>query len=137
MDSHFRIRVLIVEDDPMTQAGLRYFMEGNPQLQLVSLAPSGEKAIEFCGQSEPDVVVMDMHLPGIDGVATTAAIKRRYPRVQVVALSGSDDRDLMARAYEAGVHSYVLKTSPAHDLVDAIRTAYVPRAPQARPADSA
>src|SRR4051812_34615633 len=77
VDFRFRIRVLVVEDNPMIQAGLRYFIQANPQLHLVALAPSGEKAIEFCEQSESDVdvIVMDMNLPGIDGVATTDAIK--------------------------------------------------------------
>ena len=81
--------------------------------------------IDFCDHAEPDVIVMDMKLPGMDGVDTTAIIRRAHPEIQVIALSSFQEQELVDRAFQAGVNSYVLKTSPAHDLVDAIRAAYV------------
>jgi len=126
-----RIRILLVEDHPMARAGLELFIQAYPDLLFLGQVGSGEEAIEFCERNEPDVIVMDMKLPGIDGVDTTAKIRRAHPAVQVVALSSFHEQALIERAFQAGANSYVLKTSPAHDLVDAIRTAYVPRAPQA------
>jgi len=127
--SQSRIRILLVEDHPMARAGLELFIQAYSDLQLMGQVGSGEEAIEFCDSSEPDVIVMDIKLPGIDGVDTTANIRRRHPAVQVVALTSFYEQELVERAFRAGVNGYVLKTSPAHDLIDAIRAAYVPREP--------
>ncbi|MFL5733281.1 MAG: response regulator transcription factor [Chloroflexia bacterium] len=129
MGSHSKIRVLLVEDHPRARAGLELFIEAFPDLLLLGQVATGEEAIEFCDRSEPDVIVMDIKLPGIDGITTTASIRGTHPGVQVVALSTFREQDLVERAFEAGVNSYVLKTSPAHDLIDAIRAAYIPVQP--------
>ena len=87
MDQRSPIRVLLVEDHPMTRAGLSYFLKAFPDLELIGAVASGEEAIDLCGRAEPDVILMDMKLPGIDGIATTRTIKQHLPAVQVIALS--------------------------------------------------
>lgn len=127
MNEQPQITVLVVEDHPMTRAGLELFLEAYPDIQLLRNVSSGEEALEFCEQIQPNVVLMDMKLPGMDGVATTAAIKQRYPRVQVIALSSFLDKDVVERAVQAGAISYLLKTTTSQELIYAIRAAYVGR----------
>jgi DNA-binding NarL/FixJ family response regulator len=115
----------------MARAGLELFIQAYHDLEYLGQVGSGEEAIEFCDHAEPDVIVMDMKLPGIDGIATTARIRRAHPDVQVVALSSFNEQELVDRAFQAGVNRYVLKTSPAHDLLDAIRKAHISNARQA------
>src|SRR4051812_33376320 len=81
------IKVLLVEDHPMTRAGLALFVNSYPDLELVGEVASGEEAREFCDHTQPDVIVMDIKLPGMDGIAATRHITQRYPQVQVVAVS--------------------------------------------------
>src|SRR4051794_25749877 len=113
--SQGKIRILLVEDHPMARAGLELFLQAYPDLHLLGQVSSGEEAVEFCERTEPDVIVMDMKLPGIDGADATARIRGAHPAVQVVALSTFREQDLVERAFQAGVKSYVLKTSPARD----------------------
>jgi len=111
----------------MTRAGLELFLEAYPDLRLLRQVSSGEEAVEFCEQIQPDVILMDMKLSGMDGVATTAAIKQRHPRIQVIALSSFQDRDVVERAVQAGAISYLLKTTTAQELIYAIRAAHAGR----------
>ena len=80
------IRVLVVDDHPMTRAGLGLFLKAFRDLELVGEATSGEEALALCTRARPDVILMDMKLPGIDGVAATQAIKQRHPQMQIIAL---------------------------------------------------
>jgi two-component system, NarL family, response regulator LiaR len=127
MNGEAAINVLIVDDHPATRAGLVFFLEAYPDLRLLGQAASGEEALALCEQMEPDVILMDMKLTGMDGVATTAAIKQRYPRVQVIAISSSLDKDLVERVMRAGAISYLLKTTTAQDLIYTIRAAHAGR----------
>src|SRR4051794_11623478 len=127
MNGQPRINVMIVEDHPVTRAGLALFLEAYPDLRMVNQAASGEEAVEFCEQIQPDVILMDMKLAGMDGVATTAAIKHRHPHVQVIALSSFQDKDVVERAVQAGAISYLLKTTTAQELIYAIRAAHAGR----------
>jgi len=131
MVSQVRIRVLIVDDNPTTRLALRFFIEVHPDFQLIGEASSGEEAIEFCEQTEPDVILMDIRMHGSDGIATTVAIKQRHPRVQVIALSSFSEPNEVAEAYKAGVHTYLQKSAPGPYLTDAIRSAYSQREGQA------
>jgi two-component system, NarL family, response regulator LiaR len=127
MNGQSHITILVVEDHPMTRAGLELFLDAYPDLELLGQVSSGEEALEFCALNEPDVILMDMKLGGMDGVAATAAIKQRYPHVQVIALSSFQDRDVVERAVRAGAISYLLKTTTAQELVYAIRAAHAGR----------
>jgi two-component system, NarL family, response regulator LiaR len=121
------INLLVVEDHPMTRAGLEVFLSVYPDIRLLKQVSSGEEALEFCEQIQPDVILLDMKLPGMDGVAATAAIKKRYPRVQVIAITSFHDKDLVESVVQAGAISYLLKTTTDQELVYAIRSAYTGR----------
>jgi two-component system, NarL family, response regulator LiaR len=121
------IGVLIVDDHPVSRAGLGVFIDAQSDLRLVGEAESGEEALALCEKLKPDVVLMDMKLPGMDGVSATAIIKQLHPQIQVVALSAFQDREWVERALQAGAISYLLKTSTAHELAYAIRAAHTGR----------
>jgi NarL family two-component system response regulator LiaR len=117
------IKVLIVDDHPLTQAGLRNFLYAFPDLVYLGAADNGEQALAFCEREEPDVILMDLLMPGMGGVAATRTIKERHPKVQVIALTSSDETDLVRDALQAKAISYLLKTATAFELAYAIRAA--------------
>mgnify|MGYP001822513994 CR=1 FL=1 len=118
------IRVLIVDDHSMVRTGLATFIRVNPDLDLVGEARNGQEALELCARLEPDVVLMDLIMPRMDGVAATRAIRDRWPRTQVVALTSFKDKDLVEDALHAGAISYLLKDVSVDDLAQAIRAAH-------------
>jgi len=117
------IKVLIVDDHPLTQAGLRTFMYAFPDLVYMGAADTGEQALEFCDHEEPDVVLMDLLMPGMGGVAAIRAIKERHPRVEVIALTNADDGEVVREALRAKATGYLVKTATAFELAYAIRAA--------------
>lgn len=118
-----RIRVLIVDDHTVVRGGLRLFMMAFPDLQLVGEAAAGKEAINLCGVYKPDVVLMDLMMPGMSGVETTRQIRERYPQIQVVALTSFPEENLVHDAIQAGAIGYMLKTATAIELANAIRAA--------------
>jgi two-component system, NarL family, response regulator LiaR len=122
------IRVMLVDDHTMVRRGLATFLKVFDDLQLVGEADSGEAAIEICAATLPDVVLMDMVLPEMDGAACTRVIRQRFPQVQVIALTSFKTGDLVRNALEAGAIGYLLKDVSADDLVHAIRSAHAGRA---------
>ena len=121
------IRVLIVDDHEMTRTGLKFFIEAFTDLELLGEVPSGEEAVTFCAQTQPDVILMDMVMPGLNGVETTRLIRQRYPQVQIIALTSFQEGDLVEQVLKAGAISYLLKNVSAHELAAAIRAAYTGR----------
>ena len=130
------IRVMIVDDHVMVRRGLATILKvfddtsegaGRP-LQLAGEAENGAVAIQLCGEILPDVVLMDMVMPEMDGATATRAICEKYPQVQVIALTSFKEGDLVKNALEAGAIGYLLKDVSADELVRAIRAAYVGRA---------
>lgn len=117
------IRVMIVDDHAMTRIGLRFMLQTFADMEVVGEATSGEEALAACVENQPDVILMDMLLPDMEGSAVTVVVKQRYPAVQVIALSSFQDRDLIERALQAGAISYVLKNVSAVELAQAIRNA--------------
>jgi two-component system, NarL family, response regulator LiaR len=122
------IRVLLVDDHTMVRRGLVTFLKVFDDLQLAGEAESGAEAIQRCAETHPDVVLMDMVMPGMDGVSTTRAIRQNFPMVQVIALSSFKEGDLIKNALEAGAIGYLLKDVSADELAQAIRAAYAGRA---------
>jgi NarL family two-component system response regulator LiaR len=118
------IRVLLVDDHAMLRKGLRFFLAGFDDLELVGEAASGKEAIRLCGELQPDVVLMDMVMPDMDGAATTEVIRQQNPSVEVIALTSFQEEDLIERALQAGAISYLLKNVSADALADAIRQAH-------------
>jgi len=121
------IRVLIVDDHEMVRSGLAAFMQGSSDLELVGEASTGEEAIELCLRLEPDVVLMDMMMPGIGGVEATRTIHERYPQVRILALTSFPEEGLVQQALQAGAFSYLLKSVASADLACAIRDAVAGR----------
>lgn len=121
------IRVLIVDDHKMVRKGLRTFLTAFPDLEMVGEAGSGEEAVRVCGQLRPDVVLMDLVMPGMDGAAATEAIRANCPDIKVIALTSFPEEDLVQRALKAGAISYLLKNVEAEELANAIRAAYAGR----------
>jgi DNA-binding NarL/FixJ family response regulator len=117
------IKVLIVDDHPLTQAGLRTFMYAFPDLVYMGASDTGEQALEFCDHEEPDVVLMDLLMPGMGGVAAIRAIKERHPKVEVIALTNADDGEMVREALRAKATGYLVKTATAFELAYAIRAA--------------
>jgi NarL family two-component system response regulator LiaR len=122
------IRVMLVDDHAMVRRGLATFLMVYDDLELAGEAESGEAAIEMCGEVLPDVVLMDMVLPAMDGAAATRAIRQHFPKVQVIALTSFKEKDLIKNALEAGAIGYLLKDVAADELARAIRAAHVGRA---------
>jgi NarL family two-component system response regulator LiaR len=118
-----RIRVLIVDDHAMLRRGLRFFLRGFDDLELVGEAATSKEAIELCGETEPDVVLMDMVMPEEDGAEATRIIRERHPGTQVIALTSFQEEDLIERALQAGAIGYLLKNVAADELAQAIRAA--------------
>ena len=121
------IRVMLVDDHTMVRRGLATILKVYDDLELVGEADSGAAAIKLCGEILPDVVLMDMVMPDMDGAAATRAIRQKYPQVQVIALTSFKEGDLIKTALEAGAIAYLLKDVSADELVRAIRAAHVGR----------
>lgn len=118
------IRVMTVDDHEIMRGGIKFVLLAFDDLKLVAEAGSGEEALRLCDETEPDVVLMDMKMPNMDGVATTEAIKGLHPEVQVLVLTSYHDEDLVRRAMKAGAVGYVLKDASKEALADAVRSAH-------------
>jgi NarL family two-component system response regulator LiaR len=127
MTYHQPIRVMIVDDHPMVRDGLKLFLSLSPEMICVGEAESGAEAVSLCPQAQPDVILMDMMMPDMDGATATQTIRRRFPTVQVIALTSFEDPALVQRAIQAGAIGYVLKNVPMDKLAEAIRAAYAGR----------
>jgi two-component system, NarL family, response regulator LiaR len=118
------IRVLIVDDHPMVRKGLAAFLLAMKDMILVGEASNAEGAINLCKQHKPDVVLMDLLMPGMDGFEATSIIHKRYPEVKVIALTSFQEQSLVQRALQAGAISYLLKNVSADELAKAIKSAF-------------
>ncbi|MGZ9235295.1 MAG: response regulator [Anaerolineales bacterium] len=122
------IRVLLVDDHTMVRRGLATFLKAFDDLELAGEAEGGKAAIRLCAEVLPDVILMDMVMPDMDGVAATRAIRRQFPQVQVIALTSFKEGDLVKNVLEAGAIGYLLKDVSADELAGAIRAAHAGRA---------
>jgi len=117
------IRVLITDDHAMVRSGLSAFLMANEDLELVGEASSGAEAVRACAEVRPDVVLMDLVMPGMDGATAIREIHQAQPEIQIIALTSFPEEDLVQRALESGAISYLLKNVGADELADAIRRA--------------
>jgi len=127
MDETSPIRVLIADDHSMVRAGLATFIRVKADLDLVGEARNGQDAVHLCEQKQPDVILMDLVMPKMDGVAATRTIRERWPQVQVIALTSFKDKDMVQDALRAGAISYLLKDVSVDELAEAIRAAHAGR----------
>lgn len=127
MPADEKIRVMLVDDHAVVRSGLSAFLMVHDDLELVAEADGGEEAIRRCAQVLPDVVIMDLVMPGMDGASTTRAIRERWPHIQVLALTSFKEDELVQGALQAGAIGYLLKNVAANELAEAIRAAYAGR----------
>jgi serine phosphatase RsbU (regulator of sigma subunit)/DNA-binding NarL/FixJ family response regulator len=121
------IRVMIVDDHSMVRRGLATILRVRPGMELVGEASNGYEALQKCEQVRPDVILMDLVMPEMDGAAATRTIRAQYPQIQVIALTSFKEKELVQGALEAGAIGYLLKNVSAEELADAIRAAYAGR----------
>jgi NarL family two-component system response regulator LiaR len=118
------IRVMIVDDHKMVRSGLSAFLMAYDDLELVAEADSGERALSLCHHAKPDVVLMDLVMPRMNGAEATEAILKSCPDMKVIALTSYKDQALVEGVLKAGAIGYLLKNVEADDLAKAIRQAY-------------
>jgi DNA-binding NarL/FixJ family response regulator len=117
------IRILLVDDHAMVRRGMRDFLALHGDLEIVGEAADGASAIEQANTLEPDVVVMDLLMPGVDGIEATAQIKARHPDTEIVAITSFVEEARIVAALEAGASGFLLKDAEADELAAAIRAA--------------
>lgn len=121
------IRVMLVDDHTMVRRGLATFLKVFDDLELAGEAAGGQEAIQLCAQLQPDVVLMDMVMPDMDGATTTRLIRKQSPSIQVLALTSFKEETLVKSALQAGAIGYLLKDVTADELAQAIRAAHAGR----------
>lgn len=117
------IRVMLVDDHAVVRSGLGAFLMAYDDFELVGEASGGEEALRLCETYLPDVVLMDLVMPGMDGAEATGLIRQKCPEIQVIALTSFKEQDLVEGAIKAGAISYLLKDVSAEELAEAIRAA--------------
>jgi NarL family two-component system response regulator LiaR len=118
-----RIRVMLVDDHDMVRKGARGYLEAQPDIEVVAEAGSGEDAVRLAREQVPDVVLMDLVMPGMDGVEATRKVKDASPRTQIIVLTSYHQDEHIFPALQAGAISYLLKDVKAAELVEAIHRA--------------
>lgn len=119
-----KIKVLLVDDHTVVLKGLAFFLSTQEDLELVGEASNGKEALVKVGETNPDVVLMDLYMPEMDGVEATGCIKKEYPDVKVIVLTSFSDQAHVLPALRAGASGYILKDVEPDQLVEAIRSAY-------------
>ncbi len=118
------IRVILADDHPVVRRGLAAIVDLEDDIEVVGEAEDGEAAVTLVQRYQPDVVLMDLQMPGVDGVAATRRIKADTPHVQVIILTTFADDDYIYQGVAAGAKGYLLKDAPPDQLIEAIRAAY-------------
>lgn len=118
------IRVMLVDDHDMVRRGLAAFLQVKPDLELVGEARDGEEAVAVCRRVRPDVILMDLVMPEMDGAAATRAIKKSWPETKVIALTSFQENALVREVLEAGAIGYLLKNVTVDELAAAVRAAH-------------
>lgn len=115
------IRVLIVDDDPLVRTALSHFVSRDPEIEVIGEAITGLEAIAFVERDRPDVVMMDVQMPEMNGIEATAAIAERWPDVRILAVTTLDGSDTVLPMLNAGASGYLLKDSSAAEIVAGVR----------------
>ncbi len=121
------IRVLLVDDHAVVRAGLQYFLANTDDIVVVGEAGDGGQALALVNELQPDVVLMDLMMPGVDGITATAQVHQAHPHVRVLTLTSFVEGPLVQQALQVGACGYLLKDAAGEELVAAIRTAYAGR----------
>lgn len=117
------LRVVLADDEAMVRAGLRLLLEGEPGIEVVGEAVDGEDAVRLVAQTAPDVVLLDVRMPRVNGLEAARRIREQAPATRVVVLTTFDEDEVVDEAMRGGVSGFLLKSSPPEDMVEAVRRA--------------
>ncbi len=117
-----KIRIFIADDHAVVRAGLRALLKEDPALELVGEASGGVEAVELAGQLKPDVLVLDLSMPDLDGISVTRKVKAALPETRILILTVHEDEALLREAIKAGASGYILKRAAEAELISAIQT---------------
>lgn len=115
------VKILIADDDVLVRDGLKLLLGMEEDIEVVATAENGQEAFDKCGAYAPDIVLMDIRMPGVDGVRGTGMIKTRYPKISVVILTTFKDDEYIKEALKNGAVGYILKSIPADAMVQTLR----------------
>ncbi len=115
------IRVLVVDDHPVVRLGVQHLLSSDPDLEVVGEADTGPRALEQVAALRPDIVLLDIRMPGSDGVEVTQQLRRTYPDVKILILTAYRDEEYLLGALRAGAHGFLLKQASHETLAEAIR----------------
>jgi NarL family two-component system response regulator LiaR len=118
------IRVLIVDDQVTMRTGLKYFILAFADFELAGEAADGDQALILCDEVKPDVVLMDLDMPGLDGLGATQSIRRHWPQIKVIVLTSFREKETVQKVSQVGATNYLNKNISADNLADAIRAAH-------------
>ena len=124
MDETNPIKVILVDDHSMVRRGLIAILKNESDLEVIAEARDGREAIEKCDESQPDVILMDLIMPELGGVAATRKILERWPDIRILVLTSFQEKDLVQEALQAGATGYLLKNVSGEELADAIRSTF-------------
>jgi DNA-binding NarL/FixJ family response regulator len=115
------MKLLIVDDDKLIQKSLSLTLSRESDIEVIGCACDGGEAVKICGENQPDVVLMDIRMPNVDGIAATRLIKQRYPDVRIMMLTTFDDKPNIQQALAAGADGYLIKTDKIADIAGKLR----------------
>lgn len=118
-----RIRVLLVDDHAVVRGGLRFFLSGAHDIEIVGEGSNGHEALALVASLKPDLVIIDVLMPEMDGIEATRELRRRFPEVRVLVLTSFGEGELVQRALQAGAIGYLMKDTQGSELISAVRTA--------------
>ncbi len=118
------IRVLIADDHELVRSGIKYILDADPKITVVGTAGTGGEALNQVETLHPDIVLMDIHMPGIGGLEACYKLRQHRPEIKIIALSVCDDGPLPRRLLQMGVHGYISKSCPPSEMIKAIKTVY-------------
>jgi DNA-binding NarL/FixJ family response regulator len=124
-----RMRVLIADDHPLVRSGLARLVSGAPDMELVGTAADGLRAVELAEREQPDVVVLDLSMPGLDGVSAAGEMRVKSPAARILVLSSFVAEAVVTAAFRAGVRGYLVKNASSVEVLDAIRETHAGGAP--------
>jgi NarL family two-component system response regulator LiaR len=127
MNNTQNIRVMLVDDHNVVRSGLATFLRAYDDLELVAEARNGFEAVKLCREKQPDVILMDLMMPEMDGIQSTRSILAEYPGIKIIAMTSFEDQELVQGVLAAGAISYLIKNVTSDELAKAIRDAFTGR----------
>jgi two-component system, NarL family, response regulator len=124
MKTPFPIKILIADDHPVVRDGLAMLINNRPDMTVVGEAANGRKAVELYSEHKPDLVLMDLRMPEMDGVDAIIAIRREYPAARIIVVTTFDTDEDIFRALQAGARGYILKDAPHEEMLACLRSVY-------------